>query len=78
MVLQSVPKLKYRQSFRLTGVSHYVLFQENGYIHSQIVLRIDRQLNWATFSINHNFRNIWNMDLETLFGRIFLKMFDQT
>ena len=60
------------------GVSHYVLFQENGYIHSQIVLRIDRQLNWATFSINYNFRNIWNMDLETLFGRIFMKMFDQT
>jgi hypothetical protein len=41
-------------------------------------LLIDRQVNCATFSIKHDFRNIWNMDLETLFGRILQKMFDET
>jgi len=42
------------------------------------LLRMDQQLNFSTFSIQHNFRNLWNMDLETLFGRIFQKMFAQT
>ena len=42
------------------------------------ILLVDWQLNFATFSIKHNFRNIWNMDLWRLFARIFPKMFDET
>ena len=40
------------------GVLQYVIFQENYYIYSQMFLLVDWQLNFATLSIKHNFRNI--------------------
>ena len=71
-------QIKIAAKFSSDGVLQDVLFPERVIFTVKSLLRMDQQLNFSTFSIQHNFRNLWNMDLETLFGRIFQKMFAQT